>query len=88
MPKQIRNRRGGFVKTNPKRKKLKSNDLIGREAPEGFFRVISIRNKEVWIEGTFSNFPEAKKVADDTAKDGISCYVHGNSPRVMYIARR
>ena len=87
MPKQIRNRRGGFVKTNPQRKQLKSNDLIGREAPEGFFRVISIRNQEVWEEGTFSNFLEAKKIANDKAIDGVSCYVHGNSPRVLYIAR-
>ena len=85
MPKQIRN--GGFIKTNPQRKQLKSNDLIGREAPEGFFRVISIRNQEVWEEGTFSNFLEAKKIANDKAIDGVSCYVHGNSPRVLYIAR-
>ena len=87
MPRQIRNRRGGFVKTNPQRKQLKATDLRGREAPEGLFRVISIRDKEVWREGTFSDFSEAKKIADDKAIDGVSCYVHGNSPRVLYIAR-
>ena len=87
MPRQIRNRKGGFIKTNPQRKQLKSNDLMSREAPEGSFRVISIRNQEVWIEGTFSSFLEAKKIANDKAKDGVSCYVHGNGPRVMYIAR-
>ena len=87
MPRQIRNRKGGFIKTNPQRKQLKSTDLMSREAPEGLFRVISIRDQEVWIEGTFSDFSEAKKVAEDKAIDGVSCYVHGNGPRVMYIAR-
>jgi len=87
MPRQIRNRKGGFIKTNPQRKQLKSTDLMSREAPEGLFRVISIRDQEVWIEGTFPDFSEAKKVANDKAKDGVSCYVHGHSPRVMYIAR-
>ena len=75
-----RNNRGGLIK-------LKRTNIIDRQAPEGFFRVISIRNQEVWEEGTFSNFLEAKKIANDKAIDGVSCYVHGNSPRVLYIAR-
>jgi hypothetical protein len=44
-------------------------------------------NQEVWIEGTFSSFPEAKKIADDKAVDGVVCYIHGHGPRVIYIAR-
>ena len=44
-------------------------------------------NQEVWIEGTFASFPEAKKVADDKAVDGVVCYIHGSGPRVLYRAR-
>ena len=93
MPKSHR-RKGGFVKNTPtKRKQLLVNDLPGRTAPEGQYRVISIArvgfsyNQEVWIEGTFSSFPEAKKVADDKAVDGVVCYIHGSGPRVLYRAR-
>ena len=93
MPKSHR-RKGGFVKNTPtKRKQLLVNDLTGRTAPEGQYRVISIArvgfsyNQEVWIEGTFSSFPEAKKVADDKAVDGVVCYIHGSGPRVLYRAR-
>ena len=93
MPKRT-NRKGGFSKAAPaKRKRLFANDLIGRTAPEGLYRVISIirlgvnNNQEVWIEGTFSSFPEAKKVADDKAVDGVVCYIHGSGPRVIYKVR-
>ena len=93
MPKSHR-RKGGFVKNTPtKRKQLLVNDLTGRTAPEGQYRVISIArvgfsyNQEVWIEGTFTSFPEAKKVADDKAIDGVVCYIHGSGPRVLYRAR-
>ena len=93
MPKRA-NRKGGFSKsTSSKRKQLPVNDLTGRTAPEGQYRVISIAkvgfsyNQEVWIEGTFSSFPEAKKVADDKAVDGVVCYIHGSGPRVLYRAR-
>ena len=85
MPKRSKYRRGGFVTTL--RKQLQVGDLMSREAPEGLFRVVSIKGKEVWIEGTFTSFPEAKKVADDKAVDGVVCYIHGSGPRVIYIAR-
>ena len=94
MPKRT-NRKGGFSKfTPPKRKQLLVSDLPGRTAPDGQYRVISIArvgfsyNQEVWIEGTFSSFPEAKKIADDKAVDGVVCYIHGHGPRVIYIARQ
>tara|TARA_R110002020_G_scaffold189524_4_gene388734 strand:- start:1259 stop:1540 length:282 start_codon:yes stop_codon:yes gene_type:complete len=93
MPKS-HNRKGGFVKKNStERKQLLVNDLTGRTAPEGQYRVISIArvgfsyNQEVWIEGTFTSFPEAKKIADDKAVDGVVCYIHGSGPRVLYRAR-
>lgn len=93
MPKNNK-RKGGFVKKNTtERTQLLVNDLTGRTAPEGQYRVISIAkvgfsyNQEVWIEGTFSSFPEAKKVADDKAVDGVVCYIHGSGPRVIYRAR-
>jgi|11_taG_2_1085331.scaffolds.fasta_scaffold122887_2 hypothetical protein len=88
MPRQNKNRRGGFVKVDNTRKHLKASDLRSREAPQGSFRVISITdNKDVWLEGTHSTFLEAKKIADDTCGGGVVCYVHGNGPRVLYIAR-
>jgi len=93
MPKRT-NRKGGFTKSSaPPRKQLLVNDLTGRTAPEGQYRVISIArvgfsyNQEVWLEGTFTSFPEAKKVADDKAGDGVVCYIHGSGPRVLYRAR-
>ena len=93
MPKRT-NRKGGFTKSSAAtRKQLLVNDLTGRTAPEGQYRVISIArvgfsyNQEVWIEGTFTSFPEAKKVADDKAIDGVVCYIHGSGPRVLYRAR-
>ena len=85
MPKRSKYRRGGFVTTL--RKQLQAGDLMSREAPEGLFRVVSIKGKEVWIEGTFATFLEAKKIADDKAVDGVVCYMHGHGPRVLYIAR-
>tara|TARA_R100000306_G_scaffold54834_1_gene52438 strand:- start:533 stop:790 length:258 start_codon:yes stop_codon:yes gene_type:complete len=85
MPKRSKYRRGGFVTTL--RKQLQVGDLMSREAPEGLFRVVSIKGKEVWIEGTFATFLEAKKIADDKAVDGVVCYMHGHGPRVLYIAR-
>tara|TARA_R110000824_G_scaffold273762_1_gene462410 strand:- start:25 stop:291 length:267 start_codon:yes stop_codon:yes gene_type:complete len=88
MPRQSKSRRGGFVKVNNTRKQLTSSDLRSREAPQGLFRVISItNNKEVWLEGTFNTFLEAKKIADDKCGDGVVCYIHGSGPRVIYIAR-
>ena len=93
MPKRT-NRKGGFTKSAAStRKQLLVNDLTGRTAPDGQYRVISIArvgfsyNQEVWIEGTFTSFPEAKKVADDKAVDGVVCYIHGSGPRVLYRAR-
>ena len=93
MPKRA-SRKGGFTKsTGSARKQLLVNDLTGRTAPEGQYRVISIArvgfsyNQEVWIEGTFTSFPEAKKGADDKAIDGVVCYIHGSGPRVLYRAR-
>ena len=93
MPKRT-NRKGGFTKSAAlTRKQLLVNDLTGRTAPEGHFRVISIArvgysyNQEVWIEGTFTLFTDAKKVADDKAVDGVVCYIHGSGPRVLYRAR-
>ena len=93
MPKNTK-RKGGFSRTAlPKRKKLFVNDLTARTAPEGQYRVISIAtakgdsNQEVWVEGTFTSFPEAKKVADDKAVDGVVCYIHGSGPRVIYKVR-
>jgi hypothetical protein len=88
MPRQSNARRGGFTKVNSLRKQLNSSDLRSREAPEGLFRVISVTgNKDVWLEGTFKVFLEAKKVADDICGDGVVCYIHGSGPRVIYIAR-
>ena len=93
MPKKTK-RKGGFSKaTLLKRKQLFVNDLTGRTAPEGQYRVISIArdelnsNQDVWIEGTFTSFPEAKEVADDKAVDGVVCYIHGSGPRVIYKVR-
>ena len=93
MPKRA-NRKGWFTKSAAAaRKQLLVNDLRGREAPEGQFRVISIArvgfsyNQEVWIEGTLDTFLDAKKVADDKSGDNVVCYIHGNGPRVIYIAR-
>lgn len=91
MPKRT-NRKGGFTKSSvPLRKQLMVNDLIGRTAPEGQYRVISITkadfSQEVWVEGTFPSFPEARNVANDKAGDGVVCYIHGSGPRVIYRAR-
>ena len=93
MPKRT-NRKGGFSKaTPPERKQLFVNDLTGRTAPEGQYRVISIARdgfnstQEVWIEGTFTSFTEAKKVAGDKAVNGVVCYIHGSGPRVIYKVR-
>ena len=93
MPKKS-NRKGGFSKnTQPNRKQLLVNDLMGREAPKGKFTVISIArigfsyNQEVWLEGTFNTFLEAKQIADSKCGDGVICYIHGNGPRVLYRAR-
>jgi len=93
MPRRTK-RKGGFARaTSPKRKQLFVNDLIGRTAPDGQYRVISIArdelnsNQDVWIEGTFTSFPEAKEVADDKAVDGVVCYIHGSGPRVIYKVR-
>tara|TARA_R100000152_G_C6763565_1_gene188007 strand:+ start:612 stop:890 length:279 start_codon:yes stop_codon:yes gene_type:complete len=92
MPKK-NNRKGGFVKSAVQRIQLKNNDLTGRSAPEGLFRVVSINKKtqtapqQVWIEGTYGTFLDAKKVADDKCGGGVVCYIHGNGPRVLYIAR-
>ena len=85
MTKRSKYRKGGFVSTS--RKQLQVGDHRSREAPEGLFRVVSIQGKDVWLEGTFASFPEAKKVADDKAVDGVVCYIHGSGPRVIYIAR-
>ena len=85
MPKRSRRRRGGFVATS--RKQLQVGDHRSREAPEGLFRVVSIKANEVWIEGTFATFLDAKKIADDKAVDGVVCYIHGSGPRVIYRAR-
>jgi len=93
MPKRT-NRKGGFSKVAPsRRKQLLVNDLIGRTAPEGQYRVISITRlgfndaQEVWLEGTFTSFTEARKIADDKAIDGVVCYIHGSGPRVIYRVR-
>jgi len=93
MPKRT-NRKGGFTKSSvPLRKQLIDNDLTGRTAPEGQYRVISITqaafnySQEVWVEGTFPSFPEARDVANDKAGDGVVCYIHGSGPRVLYRAR-
>ena len=93
MPKRT-NRKGGFSKAAPsKRNQLFVNDLTGRTAPEGQYRVVSItrfgsnHTQEVWVEGTFVSFPEAKKIADDKAVDGVVCYIHGSGPRVIYKVR-
>ena len=85
MPKRSRRRRGGFVATS--RKQLQVGDHRSREAPEGLFRVVSIKANEVWIEGTFATFLDDKKIADDKAVDGVVCYIHGSGPRVIYRAR-
>ena len=88
MPIQNRGRRGGFVKVDNVRTQLNSSDLSARQAPEGFFRVISIEdNRDVWLEGTFNTFLEAKKLADDKCGNDVVCYIHSSGPRVIYIAR-
>ena len=88
MPRQNKNRKGGFTKVyKANRQRLDNGDLMSREAPTGLFRVISIKDQEVWIEGTFSIFLDAKKIADDKAVDGVECYIHGSGPRVIYRAR-
>lgn len=88
MPRQNKGRRGGFVKVDKHRKQLNTSDLSARQAPEGFFRVISIAGKrDVWLEGTFNTFLEAKKSADDKCGNDVVCYIHSSGPRVIYIAR-
>jgi hypothetical protein len=50
--------------------------------------VISIAGKrDVWLEGTFNTFLEAKKSADDKCGNDVVCYIHSSGPRVIYIAR-
>ena len=74
-----RHRKGGLIK-------LKSSDIVSRQAPEGQFRVIGVSNdsQSVWVEGTYTNFRQAKWIVDNKAREGVQYYVHSDSNRILY----
>ena len=74
-----RHRKGGLIK-------LKSSDIVSRQAPEGQFRVIGVStdSQSVWVEGTYTNFRQAKLVVDNKAQEGVQYYVHSDANRILY----
>ena len=74
-----KNRRGGLTK-------LKRSDIIGRQAPEGHFRVIGVSEdeKSVWVVGTYTDFRSAKLAVDNNITEGVQYYVHSDANRILY----
>ncbi len=78
----------GLVKIQ---KKLDKQDLQGRSAPEGEFRIIGVHqlSKVVWIEDTVSTFAKAKEVVDEfKEKVDVVYYVHNDSNRIIYDSKK
>ena len=74
--------RGGLIR-------LKPTNIIDRQAPEGFFRVIGITEnpQNVWIEGTYSDFKSAKTLVDRKVTQGVQYCIHSDSNRILYSIR-
>ena len=87
---KVRNQRQGLVKIK-KNKSLDKQDLKGRTAPEGEFRIIGVNqlSNTVWIEDTVSTFAKAKQIVDGF-RDGenVVYYVHNDSNRIIYDSKK
>ena len=67
-------------------KKLRS--LIETAAPkDGWFNVIYHKDKSMFSVYTGKDFNEARKIAEEVAITGITCYIHNYHNRVIYTAR-
>lgn len=83
-----RKKPAGLVKIQ---KNLDKQDLRGRTAPEGEFRIIGVNqsNKTVWIEDTVSTFAKAKEVVDTfKGRADVIYYVHNDSNRIIYDSKK
>ena len=80
--------RQGLVKL--KNKTLNQQDLKGRAAPEGEFRIIGVHqlNKSVWIEDTVNTFAKAKQLVDNFQTADVIYYVHNDSNRIIYDSKK
>ena len=88
--KKLRNQRQGLVKLK-KNKSLDKQDLKGRTAPEGEFRIIGVNqlSKNVWIEDTVTTFAKAKQIVDGFRDGGnVIYYVHNDSNRIIYDSKK
>jgi hypothetical protein len=76
-----RKSKGGLIKVQ-----LKASDIVARQAPEGYYRVIGVDNhsQSVWVEGTYQDFKSAKMIVDNKASDSVQYYVHSDSNRILY----
>ena len=87
---KVRNQRQGLVKIK-KNKSLDKQDLKGRTAPEGEFRIIGVNqlSNTVWIEDTVSTFAKAKQIVDEFRGRGdVIYYVHNDSIRIIYDSKK
>lgn len=87
---KTKSQRQGLVKLN-KNRALDKQDLQGRIAPDGEFRIIGVNqlNKKVWIEDTVSTFAKAKQIVDEFRGRGdVIYYVHNDSNRIIYDSKK
>tara|TARA_R110000824_G_scaffold33052_2_gene106341 strand:- start:767 stop:982 length:216 start_codon:yes stop_codon:yes gene_type:complete len=66
---------------------LNKEDLQGRIAPEGEFRIIAVNqeSKDVWVEVTVTTFAQAKDIVDGfRGNENVIYYVHNDSNRIIY----
>lgn len=83
-----RKRQLGLIKV---KKDLDKQDIQGRTAPEGEFRIIGVHqlNKQVWIEDTVSTFAKAKEMVDTFQEQAdVIYYVHNDSNRIIYDSKK
>lgn len=79
---------------NPQRQKSpkygarKLNSLIETAAPkDGWFNVVYHKDKAMFSVHTGNDFNIARKIAEEVATTGITCYIHNYHNRVIHIVR-
>ena len=73
---------------SPKSGVKKLNSLMETAAPkDGWFNVIYHKDKAMFSVYTGDDFNQARKIAKEVARTGITCYIHNYHNRVIYTAR-
>ena len=73
---------------SPKSGAKKLSSLTQTAAPkDGWFNVIYHKDKAMFSVYVGDNFNQARKIATEVARTGITCYIHNYHNRVIYTAR-